>query len=561
MKTRVTACLAASACAAASALALFQAPLSASAATPAWLDRFNAWRAASNLPPLSENATWDQGDVAHSQYMVMDDLVTHYEDSTKPYYTAAGDAAARNGNIQVSSTTAATDDQAIDWWMGAPFHALGMLDPRLTSTGFGSYRYSKSGWQAGFTLDVLRGNSFTGGTYPVFFPGNGSSVPLTTYSGNEFPDPLQACPGYTTPVGLPLFVEVGGNVATSAAADVLTGNGTPLAHCVIDSSNAAVGSSLTSRGAVIVIPRQPLQTGVQYTVALTVNGAPYTWTFGVSTSNTIVPPIPAGWSSLGGVSTSGAAASSWGSTRLDAFARGADASLQHRAWNGTAWAAWESLGGVMADQPGAASPAVNTVDVFVRGADNAVWHRSWNGTAWGGWSSVGGIVTSGVGAASAAAGQIDIVVRGADNAVWQRTWNGTAWSGWNSLGGVVTSTPAIVSTGANHLDVYVRGADRALWHRSWDGATWGAWAPLGGILGSAPSAASCTAGHVDAYALGADGSLWHSGFNGTAWSAWGPVSGLWATAPAAVCEPGTTAVQLFEVTYADLLVQSSAAAS
>src|SRR5439155_11685965 len=34
----------------------------AAAASPAWLDRFNAWRANANVPALSENTTWDQGD-------------------------------------------------------------------------------------------------------------------------------------------------------------------------------------------------------------------------------------------------------------------------------------------------------------------------------------------------------------------------------------------------------------------------------------------------------------------------------------------------------------------
>src|SRR5207245_2301909 len=141
----------------------------------------------------TENTTWDAGDVAHSTYMVKNDLVTHYETAGTPYYSVAGDTAARDGNIYVSSSTATTDESAIDWWMGAPFHSMGMMDPRLTSTGFGSYRQSKSGWDMGATVDVIRGNSFSGGTYPVYFPGNGATEPLTQYSGNEWPDPLQAC--------------------------------------------------------------------------------------------------------------------------------------------------------------------------------------------------------------------------------------------------------------------------------------------------------------------------------------------------------------------------------
>jgi hypothetical protein len=251
------------------------------AASTGWLDRFNEWRISTSVPALTENTTWSQGDYNHAVYMVKNNLVTHYETPGTPYYTTAGDTAARNGNIQVSTTTSTTDEDAIDWWMGAPFHALGMMDPRLTSTGFGSYREVKSGWQEGAAVDVLRGNSFSGGRYPVFFPGNGATEPLTRYSGNESPNPLQACSGYAVPVGLPLFIQVGGNVATTAGAHSFTGNGTALAHCVIDSRDAALGSSLTSRGAVILIPRQPLQTGVNYVVNLTVNGTAYTWSFKV----------------------------------------------------------------------------------------------------------------------------------------------------------------------------------------------------------------------------------------------------------------------------------------
>jgi hypothetical protein len=254
----------------------------AAVADPGWLSRFNAWRANAGVPILTENTTWSAGDYAHAQYMVKNDLVTHYETPGVPYYSAAGDTAARNGNIEVSSTTATGDSQAIDWWMAAPFHAMGMMDPRLKQTGFGSYRQVKSGWQAGFAVDTVRGNSFTGGTYPVYFPGNGSIEPLTSYGGGEFPDPLQACSGYAAPTGLPVFIQVGGNVATTAGAvHSFTGNGTALAHCVIDSHSPSVGSYLTSRGGVIVIPRQPLSAGVRYVVDLTVNSRVYTWSFTV----------------------------------------------------------------------------------------------------------------------------------------------------------------------------------------------------------------------------------------------------------------------------------------
>jgi uncharacterized protein YkwD len=304
------------------------------AASGGWLDRLNEWRASTGLPSLSENATWSQGDYDHALYMVKNDLVTHYETVGVPYYTTAGDTAARNSNIQVSSTTGTSDTQTIDWWMGAPFHAMGMMDPRLTSTGFGSYREVKSGWQEGAALDTLRGNSWTGGQYPVYFPGNGTTEPLTTYSGNESPDPLQACSGYSVPTGLPVFIQVGGNVATTATAHSLTGNGVPLAHCVIDSNSPSVGSGLTGRGGVIVIPRQPLQNGVKYVVSLTVNGTAYTWSFTVGPFFGITSITPDFGSAAGGTAVTisgtgftGATSVKFGTTPAAAFTVVSDTTL------------------------------------------------------------------------------------------------------------------------------------------------------------------------------------------------------------------------------------------
>ena len=139
-------------------------------ANPGWLNRLNTWRANAGVSTLTENPLWSAGDYNHAVYMVKNDLVTHYETVGTPYYTPEGDTAAQNSNIYVSSTTSTTDDQAIDWWMAAPFHAMNMMDPRLTQTAFGSYREAKSGWQMGAAVDTLRGNSFTGGQYPAQSP-------------------------------------------------------------------------------------------------------------------------------------------------------------------------------------------------------------------------------------------------------------------------------------------------------------------------------------------------------------------------------------------------------
>ncbi len=260
-----------------------------------WLDRFNAWRASTGTSALTENTTYSAGDVLHATYMVQTGQVTHGESTAYPQYTTAGDIAGQNSNIFVSSSTGTTDTHAIDWWMGAPFHAMSMMDPRLTQTGFGSYRNAAySPWAMAAAVNVGQGMTAPG-QYPVYFPGNGSTEPLTNYSGNETPNPQLACPGYT---GLPLFIEVGANVNTTAGpVHTLVGNGASLTNCVIDSTNATFTSYLKWRGGVIVFPQAPLQNGVTYTVALTVNSVPYTWSFTVGPSLT-----PASLVSVVGVS-------------------------------------------------------------------------------------------------------------------------------------------------------------------------------------------------------------------------------------------------------------------
>ena len=320
------------------------------AASGPWLDRLNLWRASTGVPALVEDTTWSSGDYNHSRYMVKNDLVTHYETVGTPYYTAAGDQAAKSGNLHVNSTTSETDSQAIDWWMQAPFHAMGMMDPRLTTTGFGSYREVGSGWQFGATLDTLRGNPFTGGRWPVMFPGKGTTEPLTSYDGYESPNPLSACSGYTAPSGLPIFIMVGGNVATTVTAhSFTTAAGTALSHCVIDSRNASLGSSLTYRGGVILIPRSPLQNGVSYRVGLTVNGKAYSWSFTVgafSICHLTSTPAPTSPAAPGTTVTFTATASGCPNPLYEFWVRAPGASLYTlaQAYSSTATFAWNTTG-------------------------------------------------------------------------------------------------------------------------------------------------------------------------------------------------------------------------
>ena len=173
------------------------------------------------------------------------------------------------------------------------------------------------------------------------------------------------------------------------------------------------------------------------------------------------------WESLGGVITSGPAASSWANGRLDVFARGTDSALWHK-WFDGGWSDWESLGGVLTSEPAVCSWASGRLDVFARGTDSALWHKWFDG-GWSDWESLGGVLTSGPGAVSWGSGRIDVFAAGTDSALWHRWFDGS-WFDWESLGGVITTAPAAVSWGPDRIDTVAAGTDSALWHRWFDGA-------------------------------------------------------------------------------------------
>jgi hypothetical protein len=261
-----------------------------------WLSYVNSFRALVNLPEVTENATWSDGDWKHSRYMVKNNYVGHSEDLANLWYTPEGLLAAQKGNVFVSSSTATTDTDAIDWWMSAPFHAVAVLDPALQQVGYGSYREADGGWQMGATMDVARGQGTVPATitFPIAYPGDGKIINLRSFDGGEWPDPLTSCAGYAAPAGLPIILQVGpGNVTPNVTAHSFMQSATSLDHCLFDetsytnpdgSTQTTGRNILNGRDAIVLIPKQPLTPGATYAVAITANGQTYSWSFTVSNS-------------------------------------------------------------------------------------------------------------------------------------------------------------------------------------------------------------------------------------------------------------------------------------
>jgi len=262
---------------------------------PGWLIYVNYYRGMAELPPVTENASWSYGDWLHARYIVKNDVVQHTEDPSNPWCTPEGLAAAQASNLTSHYDVNASDEYAIDSWMQAPFHAVAVLDPQLLQVGYGSYREADGGLQMGAGLDVIRGLGsiplFV--EFPVKWPSDGASVPLTLHWG-EYPSPLTSCPGYSSPSGLPIILQIGpGNLIPNVTSHSFMQGSTPLEHCVFDEtsysnpdgSQQRLGRGiLNSRDAIILIPRNPLTPGASYTVSITVSGQTHTWSFTVSST-------------------------------------------------------------------------------------------------------------------------------------------------------------------------------------------------------------------------------------------------------------------------------------
>ena len=207
---------------------------------PNWLRYYNQFRTQAGLPQISENTTWSAGSLAHSQYMMNNSLSVHAEDPNKSGYSEAGNQAGQNGNIAISGWEGASDLWPIDYWMTAPFHAVPMLNPRLTQTGYGVFRDVSNSFKMTATLDVSTkrelGELPAGITYPITYPRDGGEIWVLSYTLPEFPNPMTACSGLQKPVGPPIILQIGdGSLVPSVTQTSLTSSeGTRLTHCVID---------------------------------------------------------------------------------------------------------------------------------------------------------------------------------------------------------------------------------------------------------------------------------------------------------------------------------------
>jgi len=256
----------------------------------------NYYRAMAKLPAVTINDSFAAGARNHSCYMLLNGM-SHDEASTAPGYTTDGQYSGKHANIAVTSDAAKTADGFVELWMAAPFHAIGILRPNLTSVAYGSCTDPAAplAWRKGATLDVLSSLAPRKAlAAPIVWPGDGSTTKLDRFIV-ETPDPLAMC-GWPSGGGLPVIAMLPEAPINPSA--TITGPSGPLEVCTLAQNNVAdpaAKSILAGNNAVTVLPRNPLAPG-RYTVTLSTAARVVTWSFTVdpAASRANQPaPIPA----------------------------------------------------------------------------------------------------------------------------------------------------------------------------------------------------------------------------------------------------------------------------
>lgn len=269
--------------------------------------------------PVREDSSAVPGARAYARYIVKNYLVRnpqtpHHEDPSNPWYTEEGAKAASKSDVYgpgPRATRSATFD--IDGWMDGAFHRLTLIDRDVDAAAYGDY------CEAGICAQVLVLDThskrdtdpawFGEFPEPLMFPSNGTTLPakFATLIAGEWPDPL-SCAGYSRPVGYPVTLQFDYRFVPKILSFTLSRDGTPVVVCGYDSTDyenpvqAAkiwARSVLSGRGALVLIPREPLKPGATYTVTVKVQarsdpfnwGSPssfagqmrsYTWSFSVA---------------------------------------------------------------------------------------------------------------------------------------------------------------------------------------------------------------------------------------------------------------------------------------
>jgi hypothetical protein len=222
----------------------------------------NAWRAQVGVDPVTHAAAKSEGCRLHAEYWRRNHVMGHFEDPSRPGYTAAGDEAAASSVLYYGRTPSGPRD-----WEMMPYHRTGLLDPRLRSTGY----WGEFGLGCMNVVDVdIQRSTPSVTTYS--WPADGQRGVPTTFTCNETPNPCTSVPGNPgrRPIGAIPTVQLNGPSpyfrVTAASASLVPDGGAAVPITVEDGDSPRGG--YLDRG-VALIPHHTLAPSRWYTAAVT----------------------------------------------------------------------------------------------------------------------------------------------------------------------------------------------------------------------------------------------------------------------------------------------------
>lgn len=229
----------------------------------AWISYF---RGLAGLAGVARSVPMESQEALHVRYLanyalpcetdVHNELVQRLATcGANAHATLAGRAAATNSDITRVSANS-SDRAAVSSWFVSAFHALTLLDPRLSSTGYAAYYTPKPtgakpiAWPYTAGADVYRGRGARYNGMTVAFPANNASTPLLSYTvGSESPEPFRTATngckawGSLTQVSAPVMIQWPLAAAAGGAGsivDLTTGVAQPT--CSLDANAYPAGS-------------------------------------------------------------------------------------------------------------------------------------------------------------------------------------------------------------------------------------------------------------------------------------------------------------------------------
>lgn len=238
----------------------------------------NYYRAIAGQQPVTVNSEYSEGCRQHNNYMILNETITHYQDSTKPGYTELGAATGPSANV--GGGTASLYDNTRRW-MASVYHRFPVLEPYVKEIGFNytspvACLYMKTDDEQ-FFVDYE----------PIPFPAPDQTDAFYEFIGYENPDPLSghvSNPDSEYPVGTVVSLQFhSSQEIESMHAEVRDAGGNALYGWKRLPNDSNDPNRSYQRNAITYILRDQLGRGQTYTATFSgiVDGEAYskTWDF------------------------------------------------------------------------------------------------------------------------------------------------------------------------------------------------------------------------------------------------------------------------------------------